>query len=41
MLAQARSLVWDTAPYVAPPGATDVRICRVDLIATGGMKLPP
>jgi len=29
MLAQARALAWDTAPYVAPSGATDVRVYRV------------
>ena len=35
MLAQARSLGWDTAPYAAPDGATDVRIYRAELGGDG------
>jgi hypothetical protein len=39
MLAQARALTWDTAPYVAPSGATDVRIYRVSSQDSSGFTL--
>jgi hypothetical protein len=39
MLAQARSLTWDAAPYAAPSGATDVRIYRVGSQNTTGFVI--
>jgi hypothetical protein len=39
MLAQARALAWDTAPYVAPSGATDIRIYRVSSQDSSGFTL--
>jgi hypothetical protein len=39
MLAEARSLTWDTAPYVAPVGATDIRIYRVGSQNSSGFTI--
>lgn len=39
MLKQARSLQWDTAPYIAPASATDVRIYRVKAGQTEGLVI--
>ena len=39
MLAQARALGWDTTPYVAPTGATDIRIYRVQSQDSTGFML--
>ena len=39
MLAQTRALVWDTAGYTAPSGATDVRLYRVKADQSGGLKV--
>lgn len=39
MLTQARSLTWDTTPYIAPTGATDVRIYRTSTNQAGGIQI--
>lgn len=39
MLGQARSLLWDTTPYSAPAGSTDVRIYRVKATQTKGIQV--
>lgn len=39
MLGQARSLLWETAPYQAPAEATDVRIYRVNAPQTLGVMV--
>jgi hypothetical protein len=39
MFEQARSVVWDTMPYVAPSGATDVRIYRVGAQNSAGFAI--
>ena len=41
MLAQSQSLVWDTSPYNAPSGSTNVRIYRIFAPDTGGISITP